>query len=356
MAIIKKGQQLPIRSIVMLLYGEPGVGKTSLANTADEVLLIDFDKGADRASYLNDVLTVNKWEDVLTELKNGTLFNYKTIVIDTAKACLDDFLMTYVIKQDYKNARNKLAAYGAIGDEFKVLANQLRERNIDLIFIAHVKEEKEGDTLIKMPDITGGSYAFVMRISDQVGYMKTQNNQRIITWEPSDNSKGKNVAKLPVTNVPLDTSENFAGFMAKIIAQVKTSIAKQNEKSNENMEKIEAFKGLIKEAKNADMLNNIILMLQKAEPVVREAVKENFKKQVAKLGVMYNPDTKKYYMPTPMIESSNEPALDAEKEPEPEANLEEEQEQELELEPKSKPKLRAKAEAKQEDISTEKLF
>ena len=49
MPIVKANQNFPARPVVMLIYGVPGVGKTSLSNTAENPVLVDCDRGADRA-------------------------------------------------------------------------------------------------------------------------------------------------------------------------------------------------------------------------------------------------------------------------------------------------------------------
>lgn len=70
MPILKKEESLPKRPVVIVVYGEPGIGKTSLFNTSDEPLLIDFDRGVDRSIMRQDTLLVNKWEDVQVEEKS----------------------------------------------------------------------------------------------------------------------------------------------------------------------------------------------------------------------------------------------------------------------------------------------
>src|SRR4051812_47513144 len=112
MAIIKANEPLPEGPVVIGIYGEPGVSKTSIANTAESPLLCDFDRGSRRSIFRKDTLVLTSWDDIITEEKAGSFKGYKTIIIDTAKAALDDFLMTYVVKLDYKYAKNKLQAYG----------------------------------------------------------------------------------------------------------------------------------------------------------------------------------------------------------------------------------------------------
>ena len=72
MPIIKREESLPNRPVVVLLYGDPGVGKTSCFNTADAPLLLDFDRGVDRSISRQDTLVISSWDEVIAEEKAGT--------------------------------------------------------------------------------------------------------------------------------------------------------------------------------------------------------------------------------------------------------------------------------------------
>lgn len=258
MPILRKEESLPERPVVIVLYGEPGIGKTSLFNTAKNPLLLDFDRGVDRSINRQDTLLVSKWEDVLAEEKDGTFANYDTIGIDTAKAALDDFLMAYVVKQDYKNAKNKLAAYGAIGDEFKIFVSNRRGENADMVIIAHSKDEKEGDILKKIPDVTGQSYNLLLRIADQVGYMKTVNNKRTIQFEPTDTTIGKNVARLPLIEIPDESSPDFRNFMADLITNVKLAIQTMSAAQQEALDKMAHYQDQVTNCTDPEDLTSLL--------------------------------------------------------------------------------------------------
>ena len=132
MPVLKASDPLPERPVVIALYGEPGSCKTTLGNTASGVLVLDFDRGVSRSAFRQDTVIINSWHDVITEEKAGTFKGYQTVVIDTAKAALDDFLMGYVIERDFKLKTNKLRAYGEIGDEFKLFLNNRRNEGLDV--------------------------------------------------------------------------------------------------------------------------------------------------------------------------------------------------------------------------------
>lgn len=294
MPILKKEESLPKRPVVIVLYGEPGIGKTSLFNTANEPLLIDFDRGVDRSINRQDTLLVSKWEDVQTEEKAGTFANYQTIGIDTAKAALDDFLMSYVIKNDYAAAKNKLKAYGGIGDEFKLFVNNRRSDNADLIIIAHAKDEKEGDMIKKVPDVTGQSYNLLLRIADQVGYMKTINNKRTIQWEPTDVTIGKNVARLPVTEIPDEADPAFPVFMSGIIERVKDAIATMSEAQKEAMEKMQLFQETIAQCEDPDELTELLSIVTEMPPSYAAALRKLIANRSKALGFTVNKETKAF--------------------------------------------------------------
>ena len=208
MAIIKKSDVFPKRPVIIVIYGTPGVGKTSLFNTSKNPILLDCDRGADRSVNRQDTIVATNWKEVLQD--EGEIKNYDTLGIDTAKSVLDDFLMTHVIEQDYKMKANKLKAYGAIGDEFKLFVNKRRNEGIDIVVIAHAKEEKDGDVIRLSPDVTGQSKDLLLRIADQVGFLTMVNNKRTLTFEPTDKTIGKNVAKLPTLEIPDEYNRYFA--------------------------------------------------------------------------------------------------------------------------------------------------
>jgi hypothetical protein len=258
MPLLKANEALPERPVIILLYGEPGIGKTSLFNTANNPLLIDFDRGKDRAIFRQDTLVVNTWEDVLKEETDQTFKGYSTVGIDTAKAALDDFLMSFVVKKDFKNAKNKLAAYGAIGDDFKIFVSNRRSENADIVIICHSKDDKDGDLTKKIPDVTGQSYQLLLRIADQVGYMSMVNNKRTIQFEPTDKSIGKNVARLPLIEIPNEAEPDAKNFMATIIDKVKKSITAKSEAQKEALAQSEKLSAAVDAAKTIADLTEVL--------------------------------------------------------------------------------------------------
>lgn len=289
MAIIRKSDVFPKRPVIIVIYGTPGVGKTSLFNTSKNPILLDCDRGADRAINRQDTIVATNWKEVLQD--EGEIKNYSTLGIDTAKAVLDDFLMTYVVDNDYKLKTNKLKAYGAIGDEFKMFINRRRNEGIDIVVIAHAKEDKDGDNIKLSPDMTGQSKDLLLRIADQVGFLTMVNNKRTITFEPTDKTIGKNVAKLPTMEIPNETDPAFPTFMAEIIEKVKESIQRQTEEQKEALEKIRELSAAIATMETPEQAQAISDEIQTLTKMQQAGIKKQFKEKLDELKIKYDKNT-----------------------------------------------------------------
>lgn len=290
MPIIRKEEQLPLRSIVVVIYGQAGVGKTSLANTAKNPILIDCDKGSDRAVNRTDTLVASTWDDILKD--ESELSNYRTVIIDTAKAVLDDFLSIWAVKQDYRLKANKLRMYGEIGDQFKSFVNRCRALDIDIIIISHVKEEKDGDIIKLAPDVTGQSKDLVIRIADQIGYISMVNNQRVISFDPTDNRVGKNTAKIEDVVIPDSTSPDFDNFMDGFIERVKKAIQRLTSEQQEAIAVARDIKVKIEAVKNAKEMNALLGEVNKLPLSQQKAIKKEMINKGKNIGVVINIKTK----------------------------------------------------------------
>jgi len=291
--LVKKSESFPERPVIIVLYGTPGAGKTSLFNTSENPVLIDCDRGSDRAANRADgTIIASNWQDVLTD--EPEIKNYKTLGIDTAKSVLDDFLMVWVVDKDYKLKTNKLKAYGAIGDEFKAFINRRRAESLDIVIIAHSKEEKDGDNTKISPDVTGQSKDLILRIADQVGFITVENGKRVINFEPTDRTIGKNVARIPKTEIPNETDPAYKTFMADIIQHVKDSIRKQSQEQIEAQKEIEAFQNELDLCADNDSLMEISAKCAKLPKAQQAAMKKRVLAKVELLGMKFDKEQNKF--------------------------------------------------------------
>lgn len=292
MPIIKKNDVTPERPVIIVLYGTPGTGKTSVATTADNPLLIDTDRGYDRAVQRIDTLEAHKWQDI--DAERETMKGYKTIVVDTAKAMLDDYLSVYAVEQNYKLKTNSLKRFGQMADDFKSFVNFLRSNGSDIIFICHDKETAEGDVIKHSPDCTGQSKDLLLRIADQVGYISKINGKRTISFEPMDNFVGKNVAGLGALTIPENTDANFGEFMASIIKDVKKSIQNKSEAQRKANEMIAELRDMLDAAMTEEEVEALLTASQDLPKALKKPFFDEMRAKLLPKGFEYDTQTKKF--------------------------------------------------------------
>lgn len=235
--LVNEDESLPVNSLVVVLFGQPGMSKTSLSYTSEQPLLFDFDKGAHRAVGRKSTIVMESWEDcinVLSDIEKGNFpFIPKTIITDTAGTMLDDFIAKYAVKQDFKNSKKggelSLQGYGALKTISSQFFSRVKALNIDLIFICHTEQFKDGDEIKLRPKMTGGSYDILISKADMVGYMESKNNTRTLNFNPTDRHIGKNTAEIDVLTIPHYDDPEFQGYMASIIDRTKERISTKSE-------------------------------------------------------------------------------------------------------------------------------
>lgn len=279
--IIKAQDPISVNTLVMLLYGMPGAGKTSTALTAKNPLLLDFDNGAHRCIGRKDSVQIKSWKDI-TSLSAQDLQPYDSIIIDTVGRALE-FLAVDLIAEKSSLAKGgalTLQGYGAINQAFKVWIAQLRQYGKNIILLAHDKEEKNGDLKYIRPDAMGSAKDEIKKISDMIGYVYLENKNRIVSFDPTEAWYGKNSGNIPASRLP-DYNVNKT-FLQDII---DATLAKMNAKTEEQKAYEEAFafaQSLIDEAttseelavlkENAIIKKNVILQGLLAEKIAHTLI------------------------------------------------------------------------------------
>lgn len=136
MSLIKKANELVIpTTIKMMLYGQAGMGKTTVALSAPKPLLLDFDNGVKRVNMAHldgiDTVQITSWNDVQQVLQED-LSGYQTIVIDTIGKMMD-FIITYKCGTRQPSIRD----WGGINAEFSWMTRSSLFASIKCVFVAH---------------------------------------------------------------------------------------------------------------------------------------------------------------------------------------------------------------------------
>ena len=220
--ITRAADPITVERLNMVIYGPPGLGKTSLAFTAEAPLLLDFDNGAHRAVNRKDIVPVATWADV-AGITSEDLEPFKTVIVDTAGRALDA-ITADIIKTDpkgHKNGALTLPGYGTLKTRFITFLKLLNSFGKDVVLIAHMDEQRNGDDLIERLDVQGGSKGEIYKAADAMGRLVMVNGKLQLKFSPSDAAFGKNPGQLPILDVPHAESPDFDGFLARVFERTK---------------------------------------------------------------------------------------------------------------------------------------
>ena len=308
--VIKQPSELTCKKhISMLVYGQPGIGKTTLGCSAPDPVLFDFDEGVQRMNVAHQVPTVQvqSWNDVLealNEIKQGAL-PCKSIVIDTAGKMLD-FMSRAIIAENPRYAQSDgaltLKGYGARKQMFVQFVKDVLSSGLNVVFVAHEKEDKQGDVIIRRPDMSGSSLGDLMKEIDLVGYMYADiNNRRVISFEPNSSFYAKNACSVAsTTEVPVVVKNGEAvgtnTYVSELIAAYMKLQASGVEKRGEYDKLIDEYVSDIAAADGAEGINKVLGKFSKQEHIFNSRLKigKLIQAKAAELGLKYDEKKKKY--------------------------------------------------------------
>lgn len=213
MKIVNTADPMHKPSIVMLVYGEGGVGKTTFGSTAPNPLLLDFENGSKyfglRGISIDTVQIVewSRWKtareqnpDLEGTMRDPELIEiirsekYNTIVVDPIGEAMEKIIKSVATHPDtkmrQKDGSPTMAGWGYVKNTMREFIKFLRDSGKHVIFIGHVEEKDDDGRMVKRPLIaTKISQEFVNMV-DIVGYMTTKDVEgetvRTIIVDPSN--------------------------------------------------------------------------------------------------------------------------------------------------------------------------
>lgn len=292
--ITKSTEPITVDRLILTIYAPPGVGKTSLAFTAEKPLLLDFDGGAYRAANRGDIVAINSWSDV-GAIKADDLTGYKTLVIDTAGRALDS-LTSDIIQANPKLGRSggalTLQGFGELKSRFIAFTKLVRSFGLDLVLLAHSDEQRNGDELIERIDVQGGSKNEIYKAADVMGRLRIVNGARRLNFSPTDTAFGKNPAGLKELTVPQFSQE--PQFLASVIADIKASLNRLTVDQKQTADALNDWQERLNAAGTPDALNALIPEAAKSPASVQDNVKRLLVKVGKEKGFKWDKDAKQF--------------------------------------------------------------
>ena len=288
----------------MIIYGSPGVGKTTLALSAPNPVLIDFDRGMSRVrpQHRRPAIFCNTYEEVLADLRSPVLKDFETIVVDTGGSFIT-FLQDWAMRTDPKVNRQKngalsLKGFGAVKSEFIRFTNMVKDtldKNLIYVFHSQEQSDKDGNATQRLM-CEGAAKNLVWTPCDFGGYVQMIGNQRVICFSPEQEYFAKGchgiTGQIAVPELgPADTND----FITKIFEKAKSNISAEaeayapvKEQYGRVMETVRKLIDGITDADSALNAMNEIKVLDHASTSKEEA-KKMLKEKAASIGLKYGP-------------------------------------------------------------------
>jgi len=295
--ITRATDPITVDRLNMVIYGPPGVCKTSLAFTAAAPLLLDFDQGSHRAVNRKDAVRITDWADVAS-ISQEDLEPFKTVVVDTAGRALDS-LTQDIIRANPKHGRGgalTLQGFGELKSRFSAFLKLLNSFGKDVVLVAHMDEQRNGDDVIERLDVQGGSKGEIYKAADAMGRIAIVNGQRWLRFSPTDAAFGKNPGQLEPLKIPAAESPEFSDFLAKVIQQTKDRLNELTEEQQEAQAALVKFQTDIANAENADDVNGLMAEAMKGGDTFKAMLTKHATKT---LGLTFDKAVGKFVAPEP---------------------------------------------------------
>lgn len=306
MSLIRKSTELSIPSTVkMMIYGQAGMGKSTLALSSPSPLLLDFDNGVKRINLAHldgiDTVQVSCWQDVQQVLQEN-LSAYKTIVVDTIGKMMD-----YIISYKCGSRQPSIKDWSGINAEFTWFTQALSQLNKNVVFVAHRDTRKEGDDTVFIPSLREKNYNSIVTELDLLGYLEMKSERgvakRTITFDPTNRNDGKNTCNLPsVMEVPtiIDRNGNSTApnrFISdKIITPYLSMLAVKEAERKKYNEVVCLIRKEVDAINNAETANAAIEKMKSIEHVGSSSnlAKSLISAKAKELGLVFDKESKTY--------------------------------------------------------------
>jgi hypothetical protein len=263
--IRKPTEKMPAKKFAVLLYGIPGMGKSTLGLSAPKPLWVDTDKGIDRVSppHRTAYIQPDSYQEILDDLKpdNPDLTAFETIVFDTG-GTLFDFMSDWIIRRNPKagksNGALSLQGFGEVAMEFKRLSDYVRRVLLKhLVIVFHAKEDRDGDTPKWRPDVPGSTKNEVWKPVDLGGFMQAQNGKRTVSFFAMDErylAKGNRSVNevMEVPELARGRANDFLSTVFDRLNKAESDNASELEAYQEVMDRATAMIGQVDDAATAN--------------------------------------------------------------------------------------------------------
>jgi len=187
-----KTKPVSINPGIMLLYGPPKVGKTTMLSKLDNCLIIDTESGSSMIEgYIHKVKNRAELINLVKEAKEG--HDYKYFAIDTIDKVVD--WAEKAVCQEYEVASIADLSFGKgyalVREKVMNTIHNLKDCVDHLIVIGHRKVARaivDGKAIVEPEslDITGKLKNMIMSDCDAIGYVHREEDKLMVSFKANE--------------------------------------------------------------------------------------------------------------------------------------------------------------------------
>lgn len=182
---IIRTSQMTKPSIVMTIYGKAGVGKTTLATTAPNPVLIDAEESSKALGARGidvAVANVKSWKDVQDAWGVISKSEYETVVIDPVDAFLG-----LLIDETKGGGDMSLRLWGVAKERMRKFIWAVKSSGKHVLFIAHEAKDKDDEKILRSPKLSANLSDELVNLCDVVGHLRIgEGNKRELLVQPKE--------------------------------------------------------------------------------------------------------------------------------------------------------------------------
>ena len=224
------------QNFAMILYGQPGIGKSTLAASAPNPVLLDFDNGVSRirAEHRCPTSVCSTYEEVLEDIKS--MKDFDTIIIDTGGSFVT-YLKDWAFRTQQgcktkTGAPNTLKIFGAVKTEFARLTEEIKNlmhKNVIYVFHSVESENVDGSPYQRLL-CEGSAKNTVWTPCDFGAYMTMLDNKRTLYFTPQDDFFAKGTHGITGRRDIPDLSYGGKNdFISKLFDEARANIEHEND-------------------------------------------------------------------------------------------------------------------------------